>query len=60
MTYEEFVHDLWLKNCDERMDESLPLLTEEEYQCLYPEFLVSEFSVYVMLNIQPLSEDMVV
>ena len=43
MTFEQFQHEMWLKNCEERSAWSEPVLPEEKYREENAEFLRSEY-----------------
>ena len=37
--YDIFVHEMWVENCNERIDWSQPILTKKEYIEMNNEFL---------------------
>jgi hypothetical protein len=43
MKFEEFAHEMWLQNCDERATWSQPVFTEKEYREKNGEFLEEAF-----------------
>ena len=50
MRYNGYVHQMWMKNCDERAAWCQPILTKSEYAAEHGTFLEDNFYIVEMGN----------
>ena len=50
MKFEQFQHEMWLKNCEERSAWSEPVLTEEKYREENAAFLLDLYMTKVITD----------
>ena len=49
--WESFVYTMWRKNCTERDEWCQPLLTRQEYEAKYADWLEDKFFMQVMASV---------